>query len=45
MAPQLEPVAVAAETDEPVFEPEIELFDEDAEAIEAEVIELEEAAI
>lgn len=45
MAPQLEPVAVVDETDQPDFEPDIEMFDDDVAAIEAEVVELEEAAI
>lgn len=45
MAPVLEPVALVDELDEPDFEPDIDMFDDEVEAIEAEVVELEQAVI
>ncbi len=45
MAPQLQPVAIVDETDQPDFEPDIELFEPDAQGIEAEIVELEKAVI
>lgn len=48
MAPQLEPVALADDIDEPGFGPDIDMFEDDVEeieAIEAEIVELNEAVI
>lgn len=45
MAPPVEQIAAFEEVDEPGFEPDIDLFEEEAAEIEAEEIELEEAVI
>lgn len=37
MAPELAPVATVDETDDPNFEPDIDIFDEELEVLEAEV--------
>ncbi len=45
MAPQLEPVSIVDEADQPDFEPDIELFEGEAQEIEAELVEFEQAVI
>jgi len=45
MAPELSPVAVLDETEEPSAKDDVDLFEENFDEIEAEVVELEQAAI